>query len=76
MLLAKGRAYRYFLQQRPCGELHEFWLDSRHCALHLVGCMKKKKMNYYIFSSQLKADQMPGPPREVQVTRELFLDRH
>ena len=42
-------------------------------------CMmeKKKKMmkNHYIFSSQPRADQMPGPPREVQVTCELFLER-
>ena len=25
------------------------------------------KKNHYIFSSQLRADQMPGPPREGQL---------
>ena len=28
----------------------------------------QKKKNNYIFSSHLRADQMPGPPREVQLT--------
>ena len=36
---------------------------------------KKKKM-YYIFPCQIRADEMPGPPGEFQVTVELFLDRH
>ena len=31
-------------------------------------------MNQYIFSSQLRADQMPGPPLEGQLTHELSLD--
>ena len=33
----------------------------------------KKKKNHYIFSSQLRADQMPGPPREAQLMCTLFL---
>ena len=28
---------------------------------------KKKKKNHNNFSSQLRADQMPGPPREGQL---------
>ena len=39
---------------------------ASHLLRHLAG--KKKKKNHYIFSSQLRADQMPGPPREVHVT--------
>ena len=37
--------------------------------------MKKKKNNkkHYIFPSQLRADQMPGPPREGQLMCTLFL---
>ena len=35
-----------------------------------------KKKNHYIFSSQLRADQMPGPPREVQLTNDFCLDSH
>ena len=35
-----------------------------------------KKKDHYIFFSQLGADQMPGPLREVQLTCELFLDWH
>ena len=31
------------------------------------------KKNPYIFSSQLGADQMPGPPREGQLMCTLFL---
>ena len=33
---------------------------------------KKKKENQYIFSSQLRADQMPGPSREGQLMCTLF----
>ena len=46
-----------------------------HCihkaALKLEYCRKKK--NCYIFSSQLRADQMPVPPREGQLMCTLFL---
>ena len=31
------------------------------------------KKNHYIFSSQLRADQMPGPPRDGQLMCTLFL---
>ena len=31
-----------------------------------------QKKNHYIFSSQLRADQMPGPPREGQLMCTLF----
>ena len=31
-----------------------------HCSLK--GTIRMKKKNHYIFSSQLRADQMPGPP--------------
>ena len=34
---------------------------------------KKRKKNGYIFSSQLRADQMPGPPREGRLMCTLFL---
>ena len=34
---------------------------------------QKKKKNHNIFSSQLRADQMPGPPREGQLMCTLFL---
>ena len=34
---------------------------------------KKKKKNHYIFSSHLRAGQMPGPPREGQLMCTLFL---
>ena len=33
---------------------------------------RKKKINRHIFSSQLRADQMPGPPQEGQLTCELI----
>ena len=36
----------------------------------------QKKKNHYICSSQLRADQMPGPPREVQLTNDFCLDSH
>ena len=36
----------------------------------------KKKKNHDIFPSQLRADQMPGPPREVQLTHDFLLDSH
>ena len=29
-----------------------------------VAAVKKTKKNHYIFPSQLRADQTPGPPRE------------
>ena len=41
-----------------------------------AGSCKEKKKKNYIFSSQLRADQMPGPPREVQLTNDFFLDSH
>ena len=31
-----------------------------------------KENNYYIFSSQVRADQMPGPPWEGQLMCTLF----
>ena len=34
---------------------------------------KEKEKNHCIFSSQLRADQMPGPPREGQLMCTLFL---
>ena len=38
---------------------------------------QQKKKNHYIFSSQLRADQMPGPPREGQLMCTLSLSiRH
>ena len=33
----------------------------------------KNKKNHYIFSSQLRADQMPGPQRDGQLMCTLFL---
>ena len=41
-------------------------------------CMKKKKKNHYILSGQLRADQMPGPPREGQLVWTLMniLSKH
>ena len=39
-------------------------------------CMSKKKKKHYIFSSQLRADEMPGPPREGQLMWTLFLNTH
>lgn len=38
--------------------------------------LEKKKKNHYIFSSQPRADQMPGPPREGQLMCTLFLSTH
>ena len=35
-----------------------------------------KKKNHYIFSSQLRADQMPGPPRGDQLMWTPFLNTH
>ena len=37
---------------------------------------QKKKKNHYIFSSQLRADQMPGPPRKGQLMWTFFLNTH
>ena len=37
---------------------------------------KKKKKNHYLFSSQLRADQMRGPPREGQLMWTPFLNTH
>ena len=36
------------------------------------GLAAEKKKNHYIFSSHLRADQMPGPPREGQLMCTLF----
>ena len=38
--------------------------------------LQKKKKNHYIFSSLLRADQMPGPPREGQLMWTFFLNTH
>ena len=35
--------------------------------------LEKKKKNHHIFPSQLRADQMPGPPREGPLMCTLFL---
>jgi hypothetical protein len=35
--------------------------------------MQEIRKNHYIFLSQLRADQMPGPPREGQLMYTLFL---
>ena len=40
----------------------------RRCSRH-----EKKEKNHYIFSSQLRPDQMPGLPREGQLMCTLFL---
>ena len=45
-----------------------FWLPDLS-----VEAMKK---NHCIFSSQPRADQMPGPPREGQLMCTLFLSTH
>ena len=38
---------------------------------------KREKKNYYcIFSCQLRADEMPGPPQEGQLMCTLFLSMH
>ena len=37
---------------------------------------KKKKKNFYIFSSQLGIDQVTGPPREGQLMCTLFPSTH
>ena len=57
--------------------------DEIHYTMNITRCVCCKqslctsvKKNHYILSSQLGADQMPGRPRKVQVTCELFLDRH
>ena len=34
---------------------------------------QQKEKNHYIFSSQLRADQMPGPPGEGQLMWTLFV---
>ena len=60
-------------------ERHVLELDmmktQSHCthkaALKLQYCRKKK--NRHIFSSQLRADQMPAPPQEGQLMCTLFL---
>ena len=38
--------------------------------------LSQKKKNHYIFSSQLRADQTSGPPREGQLMCTLFLSMH
>ena len=48
--------------------------DARGVPCAMPRMLKEKKKNPYIFSSQLRADQMPSPPREVQVIYGLFLD--
>ena len=35
-----------------------------------------KKKNYHIFASHLRADQMPGPPREDQLMCTLYTVSH
>ena len=35
-------------------------------------CLGRKKKTHHIFSRQLKADQMPGPPREGQLILTFF----
>ena len=51
--------------------------DARENSLKALCCVEvpngKKKKNHYIFSSQPRADQMPGPPREGQLMCTLFL---
>ena len=57
-------------------ELQSYHVRQRHQDRGFLRSLQKKKKNYYIFSSQLRADQMPGPPREVQLTNDFFLDSH
>ena len=40
---------------------------------HAHTSTNEEKKNHNIFSSQLRADQMPGPPREGQLMCTLFL---
>ena len=46
-----------------------------HCASAVINQTQRRE-NHYISSSQLRADQMPGPPREVQLTNDFFLASH
>ena len=41
----------------------------------IFGASARKKKHHYMFSScsQFRANQMPGPPREVQLMCRLFL---
>ena len=59
------------LFRNPCQITSQVMLTShRHCECVRLLTVKK---NHYIFSSQLRADQMPGPPRVGQLMCTLFL---
>ena len=57
----------YLCQQTLCAFTCNAYTSP--CMMVLASLLKKKntKKNRYIFSSQLRADQMPGPPREGQL---------
>ena len=61
---------------RPPPSLPYLCADDRSCTPACLQMKEKKKNNHNIFSSRLRADQMLGLPRKVQVMYELFLDRH
>ena len=46
---------------------------ARHTCLSMVLLPAQKKKGHDMFSSQLRADQMPGLPREGQLMCTLFL---
>ena len=75
-LLSSPEAHHGDLQLAPFYTMlaQDLLLHYLHrAALQMTPHMLKKKGNHYIFSSQLRADQMPGPPREGQLMCTPFL---
>ena len=66
---------RNVLRARACRHvaLTGWKSGNTQCAGYGSCGAQKKKKNQYIFSSQLRADQMPGPTREGQLICTLFL---
>ena len=52
------------------GRLHASTTGTNRC------CEEEEEEKSYIIFGQFRADQMPGPPREVQLTYKFFLDSH
>ena len=66
------------LQSGDCAsakpEIDELFKSHLHTGRLVLHC--KQALQEEEESLQLRADHMPGPPREIQVMYELFLDRH
>ena len=68
-----SRAQQAVLRLRQLFQLQVAIPVHSTCNCFSGGREKKKRKNHYDLSSQLRADQMPGPPQEGQLMCTLFL---